>query len=305
MRLVLTLILAILLSSCDVHFLSEFEGRYDEGTFEKEMIVDSIDDGKLDILIFSDAHIGREVNDSGVTEYNDELVAELYNKKGGYDLVLSVGDLSDEGDMGDQNMLDFLDDIVAEAPFIGVIGNHELHAGKDAPYWAELYEEHNVRGPVGAYGIGDEVTVYALDSSWRIFSKEQLDALEGAMEKDDAAFKIVLSHTDLTSGDGFNQSGIFILGEAQIAERNRLYRILSEDGPSILFTGHRHYGSGVMKHNDRLWEYNLDALHARNVALQSDGVFYRVQLYLETLTVTVQEVLAADSSVRKTVVMDY
>lgn len=304
MRLVLTLILALLLSSCDVHFLTEFDGRYDELTFEKEMIVvDSIGDGKLDILVFSDAHIGREINDTGVTEYNDELVAEL--KKGGYDLVLSVGDLSDEGDMGDPNMLGFLDAIVAEAPFIGAIGNHELHAGKDAPYWAELYEEHDVHGPVGAYGIGDEVTVYALDSSWRIFSKDQLDALESAMDKDDAAFKIVLSHTDLTSGDGFNQSGIFILGEAQIAERNRLYRILSEDGPSILFTGHRHYGSGAMKHNDRLWEYNLDALHARNVALQSDGVLYRVQLDLETLTVTVQEVLAADSSVRKTVVMDY
>lgn len=303
MRLVLTLILAILLSSCDVHFLTEFDGRYDEHTFEKQMLIPTPEDGKLDILVFSDAHIGREVNDSGVTEYNDELVAAL--EEGGYDLVLSVGDLSDEGDMGDVNMLSFLDDIVAEAPFIGVIGNHELHAGKDAPYWAELYEEHEVHGPVGAYGIGEEVTVYALDSSWRILSKEQLDALEGAMEKDDAAFKIVLSHTDLTSGDGLNQSGIFILGEAQIAERNRLYRILSEDGPSILFTGHRHYGSGVMKHNDRLWEYNLDALHARNVALQSDGVFYRVQLDLETLTVTVKEVLAADSSVRKTVVMDY
>lgn len=303
MRLVLTLILALLLSSCDVHFLTEFDGRYDELTFEKKMIVvDSIGDGKLDILVFTDAHIGREINDTGVTEYNDELVAEL---EGDYDLVLSVGDLSDEGDMGDPNMLGFLDAIAGKAPFIGVIGNHELHAGKDAPYWAELYEEHDVHGPVGAYGIGEEVTVYALDSSWRIFSKEQLDALEGAMEKDDAAFKIVLSHTDLTSGDGFNQSGIFILGEAQIAERNRLYRILSEDGPSILFTGHRHYGSGVMKHNDRLWEYNLDALHARNVALQSDGVFYRVQLDLETLTVTVQEVLAADSRVRKTVVMDY
>lgn len=303
MRLVLTLILALLLSSCDVHFLTEFDGRYDELTFEKQMIDSNIDDGKLDILVFSDAHIGREINDSGVTEYNDELVAEL--KNGGYDLVLSVGDLSDEGDMGDPNMLGFLEAIVAEAPFIGAIGNHELHAGKDAPYWAELYEEHGVHGPVGAYGIGDEVTVYALDSSWRIFSKEQLDALESAMDKDDAAFKIVLSHTDLTSGDGFNQSGIFILGEAQIAERNRLYRILSEDGPSILFTGHRHYGSGAMKHNDRLWEYNLDALHARDVALQSDGVLYRVQLNLETLTVTVQEVLAADSSERKTVVMDY
>lgn len=303
MRLVLTLILAILLSSCDVHFLTEFDGRYDEATFEKQMIDSNIDNGKLDILVFSDAHIGREINDTGVTEYNDELVAEL--EKGGYDLVLSVGDLSDEGDMGDPNMLGFMNAIVAKAPFIGVIGNHELHAGKDAPYWAELYEEHKVRGPVGAYGIGDEVTVYALDSSWRIFSKDQLDALESAMDKDDAAFKIVLSHTDLTSGDGFNQSGIFILGEAQIAERNRLYRILSEDGPSILFTGHRHYGSGAMKHNDRLWEYNLDALHARNVALQSDGVFYRLQLDLETLTVTVQEVLAADSSVRKTVVMDY
>lgn len=305
MRLVLTLILALLLSSCDVHFLSEFEGRYDEHTFEKQkqMLIPTPEDRKLDILVFSDAHIGREVNDSGVTEYNDELVAELTG--GDYDLVLSVGDLSDEGDMGDVNMLSFLDDIVAEAPFIGVIGNHELHAGKDAPYWAELYEAHDVHGPVGAYGIGEEVTVYALDSSWRIFSKEQLDALEGAMEKDDAAFKIVLSHTDLTSGDGLNQSGIFILGEAQIAERNRLYRILSEDGPSILFTGHRHYGSGAMKHNDRLWEYNLDALHARDVALQSDGVLYRVRLNLETLTVTVQEVLAADSSVRKTVVMDY
>ena len=304
MRLVLTLILAILLSSCDVHFLSEFEGRYDEHTFEKkQMPIPTPEDEKLDILVFSDAHIGREVNDSGVTEYNDELVAEL--EKGGYDLVLSVGDLSDEGDMGDPNMLGFLDAIAEKAPFIGVIGNHELHAGKDAPYWAELYKAHEVRGPVGAYDIGEEVTVYALDSSWRIFSKEQLDALEGAMEKDDAAFKIVLSHTDLTSGDGFNQSGIFILGEAQIAERNRLYRILSEGGPSLLFTGHRHYGSGVMKHNDRLWEYNLDALHARNVALQSDGVFYRVQLDLETLTVKVQEVLAADSSVRKTVVMDY
>lgn len=303
MRLFLTLILALLLSSCDVHFLTEFYGRYDEATFEKQMIDSNIDYGKLAILVFSDAHIGREINDSGVTEYNDELVAEL--EKGGYDLVLSVGDLSDEGDMGDPNMLGFLNAIVAETPFIGAIGNHELHAGKDAPYWAELYEEHNVHGPVGAYGIGDEVTVYALDSSWRIFSKDQLDALESAMDKDDAAFKIVLSHTDLTSGDGFNQSGIFILGEAQIAERNRLYRILSEDGPSILFTGHRHYGSGAMKHNDRLWEYNLDALHARDVALQSDGVLYRVQLDLETLTVTVQEVLAADSSVRKTVVMDY
>lgn len=304
MRLVLTLILALLLSSCDVHFLTEFDGRYDEHTFEKQMLIPTPEDGKLDILVFSDAHIGREVNDSGVTEYNDELVAAL--EEGDYDLVLSVGDLSDEGDMGDQNMLGFLDAIAGKAPlFIGVIGNHELHAGKDAPYWAELYEEHKVRGPVGAYGIGEEVTVYALDSSWRILSKEQLDALEGAMEKDDAAFKIVLSHTDLTSGDGLNQSGIFILGEAQIAERNRLYRILSEDGPSILFTGHRHYSSGVMKHNDRLWEYNLDALHARNVALQSDGVFYMVQLDLETLTVTVKEVLAADSSVRKTVVMDY
>lgn len=304
MRLVLTLILALLLSSCDVHFLTEFDGRYDEHTFEKQMLIPTPEDGMLDILVFSDAHIGREVNDSGVTEYNDELVAAL--EEGDYDLVLSVGDLSDEGDMGDQNMLGFLDAIAGKAPlFIGVIGNHELHAGKDAPYWAELYEEHEVRGPVGAYGIGEEVTVYALDSSWRILSKEQLDALEGAMEKDDAAFKIVLSHTDLTSGDGLNQSGIFILGEAQIAERNRLYRILSEDGPSILFTGHRHYGSGVMKHNDRLWEYNLDALHARNVALQSDGVFYMVQLDLETLTVTVKEVLAADSSVRKTVVMDY
>ena len=95
MRLVLTLILALLLSSCDVHFLTEFEGRYDEHTFEKQPIP-TPEDVKLDILVFSDAHIGREVNDSGVTEYNDELVAELEE---GYDLVLSVGDLSDEGDI--------------------------------------------------------------------------------------------------------------------------------------------------------------------------------------------------------------
>lgn len=308
MRKAMTLLLALFaLASCDIHFLGEFDGRYDSSTFEKEMLVNSSGE-TVDFLIFTDAHIGRAEADSGVTEYNEALLDEIKQKaeNGGYDFILSVGDLSDDGDINDELMLAFLDELsVSGVPVIGVIGNHELHAGSDAPVWESIYSGHGIKGPVGCYGFGEAVSVYALDSSWRILGSSQLDALESAMAKDSSKLKIVLSHTDLTSGEDANKSGIFVLGDADTAERNRLYRILSENGPSVLFTGHRHDGGKPLVHNSRFAEWNLAALHARDVPLQSEGVFYRAHLDVTSLTLTIEEVRAADRSIKRTVVLDF
>ena len=128
-----------------------------------------------------------------------------------------------------------------------------------------------------------------------------LEALEQALAQDGNPYKVFITHTDITSGEGFNQSLIFTLGTADVAEQNRLYRLMDQYGVGLMMDGHRHSGGGLIHVSRSFWEYNHDALHTRDAGLfESRGCYYVYTLDVNTGRLTIDKHLAEDGSLIST-----
>lgn len=295
----LSIILAVF-TGCEIHFLDDVF-PYDVNPFIEA--VELSDDGRawsgeedeITFLVFTDAHIGR--HDSKVTD-NSARILEIAED---YDLVISLGDLSDDGNIEYGPLVDFLSRLGdLDVPALGILGNHELQSDRMRDEWEALLHAEGIFGTVGRFTYGP-LSIYALDSSLRIFTLAQLEALEQALALDDNPYKVFITHTDITSGEALNQSLIFLLGTGDVAEQHRLYRLMDQYGVGIMLDGHRHSGGGLIHVGRSFWEFNHDALHTRGDGMfESRGVYYVYTLDVESGALTIDSHLARDGSLLST-----
>ena len=295
----LSIILAAF-TGCEIHFLDDVF-PYDVNPFSEA--VELTDEGRawsgeadeITFLVFTDAHIGR--HDSKVTD-NSARILEIAED---YDFVISLGDLSDDGNIEYGPLVDFLSRLGdLDVPALGILGNHELQSDRMRDEWEALYHAKGIFGTVGRFTYGP-LSIYALDSSLRIFTLAQLEALEQALALDDNPYKMFITHTDITSGEALNQSLIFLLGTGDVAEQHRLYRLMDQYGVGIMLDGHRHSGGGLIHVGRSFCEFNHDALHTRGDGMfESRGVYYVYTLDVESGALTIDGHLARDGGLLST-----
>lgn len=275
------LLVLIFLTSCRISFVNDIMEGYDSNPFAQQTSIskDGKSDDEIRFLIFSDAHINRIKEDWGVTDNTPLLRDYLGNNKTDIDFVISLGDIEDAGDINAPELHDFLSFFENERiTFVTCMGNHELQLFHERDEWNRLYSSYGLYGTLGCYTY-DDLSIYALDSTKRIYGKKQLEWLEEALKEDTNKYKIAITHTNTYSGNRPDASLLFY-GTADIAERNRLYRIFTENGLNMLFNGHFHTGNILTRHSAYLTEFNLAALHTRD---QIPGFFYPGYFYICTL----------------------
>lgn len=238
-----------------------------------------------DRLLFplvTDVHTDRK--DSGVTEFKDEFISFLEGKN--FPFTICLGDLSDTGDYTNDGTWKFISDAGrhSNGNFVYTIGNHERHI-HDAKFWDDfcsILVPEGFSPRMARYEYGP-LSIYKLDNSTRIYGREQLRYLEAALAQDVNPYKIFIAHINNTTG-GYPDQSMIITGMADIAERNRIYRLMDQYGVSLLLTGHHHRGNISYRLGNGFSEFNAAALHRRNtpvIELESMGYWYTVEVIPE------------------------
>ncbi len=294
----LILLAIILLVSCEIYFVWDILAETDSDIFMPEKAVNMLKDGnsvksndKIKFLIFTDAHIGRE--DSYVTDRIPDLMEVIKDEKNNIDFILNLGDLVDSGNIENEKFLAFLESVKETGiPMLSILGNHERHSPYARSEWDELFDSYDLYGTMGAYTF-DDLTIYALDSSRRLYGQTQLEALENGLKDEGYGdnYKLLITHTDNTSGTSLDQT-LIIFGTADIAERNRLIKLMTENNAPLMLYGHNHKGNDPVYHSDKAIEYNLASLHTRDVFYEGKGNYYIATLDKETGELTIVDYLS-------------
>lgn len=252
----------------------------DDGVLVAEPYGKAISSDRILFPLVTDVHTDR--TDSGVTEFKKEFIDFL--GKGDYPFVVCLGDLSDTGDYASDGTMRFIAEAGRQANgnFIYVIGNHERHI-HDASCWDRFAGALVPEGfsPRMARYVFGPLSIYKLDNSTRIYGRAQLGYLETALAMDSNPYKIFITHINNTTG-GVPDQSLFITGMADIAERNRICRLMDQYGVSLLLTGHHHKGNIAYRLGEHSSEFNAAALHRRDfMGIESEGYWYTVEIIPE------------------------
>lgn len=286
MKKILLLILAfITLSSCRFDTASNIlEGIASNPFMPKVEISENFNEDEIHFLLFSDLHINRENEDFFAKERTEELMNHLKENKASdnpYDFIVSLGDIEDTGDIDAPELLEFLSFIQDnEIKMIAVLGNHDIQEFKTRKDWSDLYESYGIYGTLGSFSFTDDLTLYALDSTKRIYGRDQINYLEEALKNDSSKYKFFLTHVNTFSGSTVDLSLMFF-GTADIQERNKIYSLMSDNGVNILFNGHFHKDTIITRHSDKVTEYNVSCAHTVNPST-TPGSLYDCTLSLDS-----------------------
>ena len=288
----------LLLSSCTIQLAKDIFD-YDENPFlNPQTIAEPHEDGIIRFLAFTDLHINRSTTQDNVTERYEEIMTVIKSEKDELDFILNLGDLNDSGDVNEQHFGVFTDALSAsEIPSVNLLGNHELHKTKDKSIWENFFRKKELYGPVGCYRIGDSLSIYALDNSQRLFTIKQLQYLEEALASDEGRYKILIMHENITSGQADDHSSV-MMGTADTAERNRIYRLMADYGAGLILCGHHHMGDIEIPHKG-FSEFNLAAAHTCDSFWESEGYYYIGTLDTATGKLTIDCFKSSDSSLYK------
>lgn len=317
-KLILPLIFlaSLVIPSC--MFPDEISSIYKSNPFLDEVRLDEVakrnyqgaalseapDDGTLRFVVLTDQHYGREKKYPGQIERWDDNFYDFLNRVDGseYPFIICLGDLSDSGEITDFVVSHIAECIKATSNghFIYAIGNHERHSfSKD--FWDavsakdETIDTDAIKNgdfsTMGKYVYKDILSIYKLDSSLRTWGKKQLDWLEEALKQDKSEYRIFITHDNITTGGVFDQS-LFVTGYGDIAERNRLYRIMHDYNVGVILTGHHHKGNIEYHMSDYMGELNLAAYHHMKIGMESEGFWYEFTLDPSTGLLTAQAYLA-------------
>lgn len=288
----------LLLSSCTIQLAKDIFD-YDENPFlNPQTIAEPHEDGIIRFLAFTDLHINRSTTQANVTERYEEIMTVIKSEKDELDFILNLGDLNDSEDVNEQHFGVFTDALSASGiPSVNLLGNHELHKTKDKSTWENFFRKKELYGPVGCYRIGDSLSIYALDNSQRLFTIKQLQYLEEALASDEGRYKILIMHENITSGQADDHSSV-MMGTADTAERNRIYRLMADYGAGLILCGHHHMGDIEIPHKG-FSEFNLAAAHTCDSFWESEGYYYIGTLDTATGKLTIDCFKSSDSSLYK------
>lgn len=311
MKKILPLLLSIALL-CSCNFPESNFSSFTSNPFLQEVSTTSSSD-VVDVVFFTDTHIGRERNRDDVKRYDDSFYQFL--SKGNYPVVISGGDMADDGEVGER-VVDFLTQVTKRTElYLETIGNHDRHpynyiSTDVASTWYHsifnadthsTYAQALIRGVLidgrkvhttGRYIIkGEEgeslVSIYILDNSMRCFTSLQLFYLEEALRKDDSVFKLFVAHDNVVSGGRLDQS-LFMTGFADEEEVASFMKIVNKYNVSLVLTGHTHKGNYLYGDGSKYTEFNAASYHRTDSVFESTGFWYTVSFDKRNKTIVIK-----------------
>ncbi len=279
----------------DLREVWEIGSRRDDGVLETKMTGrKGYEGGLIRFPLITDVHMGRD----NTERFDDEFISFLKNND--FPFLVCLGDLLDEGSFS-SDVISFIAEAGNEVNgnFIYTLGNHELHGETRSSFDRLLSLRHEVSGNARMvkYTYGPLLSIYKLDNASRTFGRDQLLHLEKALKEDSNPVKILIAHEIVSAGGVPDQS--LILFGMPAKERNRLYRIMHENGVSLIFTGHHHKGN-IIYAMDGFSEFNAAALHRYHGLtgdMESEGFWYVVNIDgtgTEKCSITVERYRAED-----------
>ncbi len=280
----ITIFIILCLVSC--RYETDTTSRYSTNPFESEIVIDSQSkvrsiDSPVTFFLGTDWHFGREDRKSGIVRHEKELFEFLDRKtdngENPYPFMVFLGDLTDY-DNRDAEAEYYVNTVLPKYisdNFVYLIGNHEKRRGFTETEWEERWNTKTI-----CKYVYENVSLYKLDNSERVFGKQQLKWLEESLKKDKNPYKIILCHENVTTGKDIDYSTL-VFGFADIQERNELYRIATENKVGLILTGHHHIGNIIYQHSRTMGEFNAAALHERDTAVHAEdiGYWYECVLY--------------------------
>lgn len=244
----------------------------------------------VEFPLVTDVHIGMEDTDN-VTQHEEDFIAFIKGKD--YPFAVCLGDIVDDGEFYDSRVIDFITRSADEVNgnFVEAVGNHDRREHSQSTIDKFLSEFNGGRIEKMVF---DQLSLYKLDNSLRTYGKDQLKYLEDALEDDDNPCKLILAHENLIAGTDFDMT-LFYTGTGDIAERNRLLRIMKENGAGLILTGHTHTGNKAVKVTSTLAEFNAASCIEEE---QGNGRGYcytvRVSFTDKVVTITAFDVATGD-----------
>ncbi len=276
MKKFLLLFSAVMLSlvSCSSPVFNPF-GFSSNPFLDKTVIsTDEISSGSsVSFSLTTDNHFNRENS----VWYNSEYYSFLDERTERYPFALTLGDLTDTGVFVDE-ALSFVDEVkkrTSDNFFTCCVGNHDRHTRSFK--WDSGDEVFTTAGCY-YYGMMNGVpflAIYKLDDSYDCITAEQFEYLEEALAKENAVYRMIIIHENVTTGSSINPT-LIVFGLSS-SENNRLYRIMSENGVGLILSGHNHVGNISYRLTETLGELNLSAYHRKNGSIpgtESPGRFY-------------------------------
>lgn len=271
-------------------------GTSENPFLDKTVITGYDGSGTIRFSLITDVHFGRN-NDGPVRRFDDNYFSFLKTKH--YPFAVSLGDITDNGFITDE-VIGFADTIKSLAGyFIECIGNHDMHNPS-----AKWNSGDPVFTKAAAYSFGDAdgrpiLSIYKLDTSENVIGAVQFAFLEEALKADDAEYKIIVTHSIVTSGGVADMSAV-LLG-LSIQERNRLYKLMDRYGVGLILSGHYHKGNIAYHMKSIMGEFNCAAYHQRYTKpfeYESEGYWYDVEISIESGVATITPYLAETSDAK-------
>lgn len=227
----------------------------------------------VEFALVTDVHIGMADTDKGVKERYEGFLSFIEGKD--YPFMVCLGDVVDDGDLYDSRVIDFITTAAGETNgnYVMLIGNHDRRQYSQSVIDSFVSEINNGRMEKLVF---DQLSLYKLDNSLRTFGKNQLVYLEEALSEDENPVKLILAHENLIPGSELDTS-IFYIGTGDTAERNRVYRIMEENGAGVIFTGHFHTGNIVTEVTDTMGEFNAGS-NVDEPAVPGNGYYFTVRV---------------------------
>ncbi len=282
-KIIFTVIAVMLMAlSCEIQFYDRLQ--LEENPFSDPLDIERVTVGdSLRFLVLSDAHLNRELRDSGVHRNDENMLSFLSKHKDEIDAVLLLGDMMDEGSEEDAEVFRALLDrikAVKDFPLISIAGNHDYNSIDKEDYEKILEGYDKCPSTIGAYRISD-TAIYKIDSAKRILGRDQLKYLEEAIEKSDAKYSIVLSHVPMSLSGAIQSHFQFVLSD--VNERNELISIL-HDKRALYFAAHHHIGDVLNSYSESFKEYVFPAYHKKDLlwGLESEGYYHIAELNEKT-----------------------
>lgn len=299
-KIVIILFVFIIFTSCRVPEV--MMSGYDKNPFLNRIEV-HVDNPTL--VFFTDAHIGRERQKSGIERYDDNFISFIDD--GGYQVVISGGDMADNGEMSD-DLKNFIDKLQDHSDlYLETKGNHDRHTydykGDNLPsIWSNTIFQSRIHltyadlmeSEYGIYSTGNylissplgDISIYILDTSLRSFSSLQLKWLEEALMKDETDFKIIVSHINIVSGRVFDQT-LFLTAFGDEGEVARFMDICQRGKVSLILTGHHHKGNILYGDGSGYTEFNAASYHTSDSVFESKGWWYTISIDRESGEITI------------------
>lgn len=286
---ILVFTVLILICSCSLKEESYFE--YDSNPFlNKEIISREESRGLVSFTLYSDAHYNRD--DSNCYWYDEEY-KELLKEKG-YSFAINIGDIADDGIITEEinRKAEEVRSLTKDNFLLVIRGNHDRHS--HSPLWDN--KNNNIYRSASSYyyGVKDNrplLSIYNLDTSTKVIGEKQFNYLEEALKEDNALYKIIVTHENVTTGSAISPS--LILFGLSSRECNKLYKLMSKYNIGLVIGGHNHIGHVSYHLTPTMGEINLAAFHKRityPIEYESMGYVYDFTLNSETGEVTITSI---------------